>query len=131
MIRDLWDNNRWAFLAFVVAVTALGVFGVRTISSAIYWYDPAHQDQALAPWMTPRYVEQSYKLPRDVIEDVFFIERGVEPPRMRVGEIATRNGLTIEDLQSRLDTAHAAFEATREVERESRHNTRQDDHRDE
>ena len=115
MIRDLWEHNRWAFIAFLVALTTLGVFGVRTISSAIYWYDPAHQDQPLAPWMTPRYVGQSYHLPREVIEEVFFIERGKEPPRMRVGSIAEQQGLTLEELQARLDAANAAFEAAREA----------------
>lgn len=117
MIRDLWQNNRLALLAFAVALAALGVFGVRTISSAIYWMDPAHQDQPLAEWMTPRYVGQSYHLPREVIEEVFFIEPGEEPPRMRLGEIANSNGLNLADLQSRLDAANAAFQAERVAER--------------
>jgi len=118
MIRDLWQHNRWALITFTVAVTALGVFGVRTISSAIYWMDPAHQDQPLAGWMTPRYVGQSYHLPREVIEDVFFIERGEEPPRIRLTEIAEQNGLTMDELQSRLDAANAAFQTEEQGEQD-------------
>ena len=111
MIRDLWRHNRFALIALCVAVLVLGIFGVRTISSTLYWYDPAHQDQRLALWMTPRYVAQSYALPRDVIEEVFFIDPGTEPPRMRIGEIAQRNGISLEALQSRLDNANAAYQA--------------------
>jgi hypothetical protein len=72
MIRHLWQTHRFALMAFIVALCALGFFGVRTISSTIYWMDPDHQNQALAGWMTPRYVMRSYQLPPDVLGPALF-----------------------------------------------------------
>ncbi len=117
-LKHLWAHHKIALTAFVLACGAVLYFGFTTLASAIYWMDPAHQDQALADWMTPRYVAQSYQLPRDIIEDVFMLERGVDPPRMRLGQIAENNSMTMDDLQTRLDAAHAAFEAAQEVKRD-------------
>lgn len=41
--------------------------------------DPAHQDQDLAAWMTPRYVAQSYKLPPNVLGPALFLVKGKNP----------------------------------------------------
>ena len=117
-LKHLWAHHKCALTGFVLACAAVLYFGFTTLASAIYWMDPAHQDQALADWMTPRYVGQSYHLPRDVIEDVFMLERGIDPPRIRLGQIAENNDMTMADLQARLDAAHAAFEANREAERD-------------
>lgn len=114
-LKHLWGEHRLALIAFIAALGALAYFSFTTLAAFIYWNDPAHQEQALADWMTPRYVGQSYNLPREVIEDVFFIERGNEPPRMRIGTIAAANDMTLDDLQTRLDAAKAVFEAAREA----------------
>ena len=43
-MKHLWQNHRIALSAFVLALGLLGYFAVQTISSTIYWMDPAHQD---------------------------------------------------------------------------------------
>ena len=117
MIKHLWNTHRLALMAFAVALASLGYFGVKSISSAIYWMDPAHQDQALAGWMTPRYVGQSYKLPRAELMDALMMDPDAPPRRVSISEIAAANDMSIADLQSRIDAAVAAFDAEREATR--------------
>ena len=110
MIRHLWDSHRLALMAFVAALTALGFFGVKTITSAVYWMNPAHQNQPLAGWMTPRYVAQSYGLPPDVLGPALFMEQGT-PRRMSLEAIMDAQGLTMADLQARIDAATETYRA--------------------
>lgn len=113
-IKDLWQHNRLALLAFVIAVGALGVFGGRTISHMIYWADPAHQDQALAIWMTPRYVARSHDVPPEVVQQAFFLTPDGPPTRVSMGKIAIENDMTIAQLQDRLDIFVATWRAANE-----------------
>ena len=104
-LAHLWHHNRIALLAFGAVLVVLVVFGVRTISATLYWMDPAHRDQALAEWMSPRYVAQSYDLPRDVVGPALFLRIDEPPRRVSIGKIADENGLTLEQLQDRIETA--------------------------
>ncbi len=113
MIKHLWHTRRAALLAFGLALAALGYFGVKTVSSTLYWMDPAHQNQPLAGWMTPRYVAQSYDLPRDALRPALFIDLDAPPRRISLATIAAQNGITIADLQARIDAA-AATHASRD-----------------
>ena len=118
MIRHLWLTHRFALMAFIVALCALGFFGVRTISSTIYWMDPDHQNQALAGWMTPRYVMRSYQLPPDVLGPALFLVKDAAQRRISLDTIAAENGLTMDDLQIRIDVAAAQMRADREALRD-------------
>lgn len=113
MIRQIWEQNRLAVAAFVVALLAVGWFGFQTISHAIYWNDPAHRDQALAGWMTPRYVAESYQIPPEVVGPALFLRKGEKPRRVSLDAIAEANGVTLSDLQTRIDTAVAAWRINR------------------
>lgn len=117
MIKHLWQTHRLALMAFIVALCALGYFGVRTIASTIYWMDPEHREQPLAGWMTPRYIGQSYKLPRDVVLEALMMDPDAPPRRISLTEIAAQNDMTMDDLQSRVTQAQATFEAGREASR--------------
>jgi hypothetical protein len=66
MIRQLWQHYHKALIAFAIAVVAVLYFGFQTLTHALYWNYPAHRDQALAGWMTPRYVANSYAIPPEV-----------------------------------------------------------------
>ena len=110
MIRHLWANHRPALLAFVAALAALGFFGVKTITSAVYWMDPAHQNQPIAGWMTPRYVAQSYGLPADVLAPALFLEQG-PPRRLSLDTIMEEQGVSLADLQARIDAATETYRA--------------------
>ncbi|SMX32010.1 hypothetical protein [Octadecabacter ascidiaceicola] len=115
MIKHLWQTNRLALMAFVVALGALFYFGGKTISSAIYWMDPAHQEQPLAGWMTPRYVALSYKLPREYVLEALFIGPDAPPHRVSLETIAQENNVTLAELQARIDAATARLEADKEA----------------
>lgn len=117
MIKRLWHTHRAALLAFVVALGALGYFAINTISTAIYWMDPAHQEQPLAGWMTPRYVAQSYGLPREYLVQALFIPPNAPPRRVSLDTIAEENNLSLAELQARIDDAAARFKADREARR--------------
>ncbi|MCF2872274.1 hypothetical protein L0664_14455 [Octadecabacter sp. G9-8] len=100
-------------MAFSVALCALGYFGFKTISSTIYWMDPAHQEQPLAGWMTPRYVGQSYKLPREIVLEALMMDPSAPPRRISVDAIAAKNNVTLDTLQDRVDAAAAIWSARR------------------
>ncbi|UWQ19868.1 hypothetical protein [Jannaschia sp. M317] len=112
--KSLWAHHRAALLAFLGFVCVAGYFGFNAIGAAIYWNDPRHQDQPLAPWMTPRYVAQSYDIPPDVLGPALFFEPGDPPRRRRLEDIAAANGVTLADLQQRVLEATAAHRANRD-----------------
>lgn len=116
-ISHLWHNNRFALIAFVLAVVVLGMFTVRTVVATIYWMDPAHRDQALAGWMTPRYVARSYGLPPEVLGPALFLEKDTAPKRRSLDAIAADNGVTLAALQSRIDAAVAVWREEHESKR--------------
>ncbi|WP_341366309.1 hypothetical protein [Yoonia sp. BS5-3] len=111
VIKDLWQHNRLALLAFGIALCAFGFFGIKTASHVIYWADPAHQDQPLAAWMTPRYVGQSHQVPPEVVKEAFFLAADGPPRRISIGTIAAEQDMTIAQLQERLDGIVAAWRA--------------------
>jgi len=118
MIKRLWQTHRVALIAFVVAFGALCYFAVNTISSTIYWMDPAHQEQPLAGWMTPRYVAQSYGLPREYLVHALFIPPDAPPRRVSLDTIAEENNISLAELQARIDDAATRFKADREARRD-------------
>ena len=108
-LRDLWRTRRTALLAFALALAAVLWFGVQTLTHALYWSDPAHRDQALAGWMTPRYVAHSYQIPPEVFGPALFLNRDAPPRRLTMDEIAAENGVTLDELQARIDAAVVAW----------------------
>ncbi|WP_321338217.1 hypothetical protein [uncultured Cohaesibacter sp.] len=109
-LRYFWKEQPIALSIFVVAVVLLVFFGIRFVDRFIYFHDPAHRNQALEPWMTPRYVGMSYKLPRDVIFDVMDLEN-TEGRRVKVGKIADRMGISLAELERRVRKAKLEFMA--------------------
>lgn len=112
-LTHLWQSHRKAVLAFLVAVLVMLFFATRMISATVYWMDPARQDQALAGWMTPRYVAQSYQLPPDVVGPALFLAQGTLPRGRSLDSIASDNGVTLAALQARIDAAATAWRANR------------------
>lgn len=112
-LSHLWQHHRIGLLVFVVVIALTGVFGVRTVSQVIYWADPAKQDQPLAGWMTPRYVARSYDVPPEVLIEALLGDRRPPNERMSIDGIAADQGVDIDELQSRVDEAVAAFRAKR------------------
>lgn len=110
-LRHLWANHRALLLVFFGVVAVLAFFGVRTVGAALYWHDPAHRNQAIEGWMTPRYVSLSYHLPPEILGPALFLTKD-NPIRFETLQtIAAANDVTLQDLQTRIDAATTAFRA--------------------
>ncbi len=95
---------------FAVSMIAVLWFAGTLLLDFIYFNDPRHKDETLKPWMTPRYVAMSYDLPRPMLEDLFQLtpqDRG----RIRLSDIAAREGMTLDELNAMVVAAAAAHRA--------------------
>ncbi len=94
--------------AFLLAAALTLMFTIRTIVFALYWADPAHRDQPIEPWMTPRYVAHSWDLPPERVAAALGVEPG-SARRVSLAEIAASSGLSLEEIEQRIRTAAAAY----------------------
>ncbi|MEO0543231.1 MAG: hypothetical protein AAFY99_05370 [Pseudomonadota bacterium] len=111
----LWTRQRWPFLAFIVGFAALMWFGGHFVANFLYFNDPAHRNQTLEAWMTPRYVSLSYAVPPERLFPVLGLDPEGPHRKVRLGEIALEQGVTLEELQARVLAAKAAHEAAKEL----------------
>lgn len=112
----LWREHRLLAAGFALALVATVVFAVRTAVFWVYWSDPAHRDQGLEGWMTPRYVAHSWGVDRDVVGGALGLAPG-GGPRMTLAEIAADRGVPLAELEADL---MAAIEAARKAARAGR-----------
>lgn len=76
---------------------ALLYFTGSFAAELIYFNDPRHQNEALKPWMTPRYISLSYDLPRETVDQIFGLTETSEGPR-RMRFVAERLDVSLEEL---------------------------------
>jgi hypothetical protein len=110
-IKRMWAAAPWATAILAIALAASGVFGWRMVTHWVYWNDPARHDQIIAPWMTPRYVALSWKIPREVVIEALTLERGEGPPPS-LARLAAERGVPVEELITALEEAIAEFRRT-------------------
>ncbi len=101
-MREFTRRHWFPVAGFVVSVFLAVWFSLTFLAEAIYFNDERHQYEPLKPWMTPRYVALSYDLPREVVLRAFELDPEGPPQRLRLGQIARMNGLTLEELTERL-----------------------------
>ena len=111
-IKRAWAKSPALTLLFAAALVGTIGFGVRTASLAIYWSDPAHRNQTIEGWMTPRYVSMSYRVPPEVLGPVLGLDPQ-RPQRETIDHIADRLGLTLEQVEARVREAAVEFQASR------------------
>ncbi len=93
-----------------VAVIMFLAFSWQFLAEAIYFNDPAHRERPLELWMSPRYVGQSWDLPKPVIFGVMQMDPNATPrngPRT-LADVIDRTGLTLDELQVRVEVAKDA-----------------------
>ena len=112
-IKDLWAHNRTALVAFVAVLALTGFFGLRTVSNYIYWADPAHQNQTLAGWMTPRYVARSYAIPPEVVKAAWGLDPDSPLKRASLDTIAVERGMTLDQMQAQIIRAAVTWHQSR------------------
>lgn len=105
--RLLWREHRSLFLAFSTALAVTVFFAARMVFFTIYWADPAHHDQPLEGWMTPRYVAHSYDLPPELVREALELEPEIGK-RRTLAEIARESNLTLDEIALRITKAAEA-----------------------
>lgn len=95
-VKRLWAAAPVATLVLALALVAATLFGMRSISHAVYWRDPAHRTQPIAAWMTPGYIARAWDLPRNVVIDA--LGAPVPPPGgpMDLAALAAWRGVPLE-----------------------------------
>lgn len=106
-LRLLWREQRVLCVAFALALGLTLFFAVRMAVFALYWADPAHRNQPIEGWMTPRYLVHSYDLPPELVREVLDLE-GEPRKRRTLAGIARESGLTLEEIERRIRRAAAA-----------------------
>jgi hypothetical protein len=109
MIGHLWRAHRWLLLGFVAAVALALFFGVRAAIFTVYW--SGHQDEAIAGWMTPRYIAHSWEVPPQVIGEALGLAPDGDARRMTIDEVARARDLPVEDVAATVTAAIEAFRA--------------------
>lgn len=117
-LKLLWRDNKVLLAGFVLALAVMLFFALRTAMFWIYWADPAHRNQTIEPWMTPRYIAHSWDVPPPVVGDALGLEPG--GPRITMADVAAREGIGFETLVARVMAAILAHRAAREPERPER-----------
>lgn len=114
-IKRIWRAAPVATVILAIALAAGVFFGTRTVSSWVYWNDPAHRDQPVAAWMTPRYVVHSWRIPREVVIDVLGDPERAEGFR-NLEHLAQDRGIPVDVLILQITEAIEGFRATQGVD---------------
>lgn len=88
-IKRLWSSAPFAVLVLAASLIVAGVFAARSIAFWAYWNDPAHRAQAIEPWMTPKYISHSWRVPPDIVIDAMGPFEHVKKGPMSLEHIAT------------------------------------------
>jgi len=110
-LRRMWAAAPIATAGLGIALLALIFFSVRLVVFTIYWSDPAHRDEEIAGWMSPRYIANSWHVPPEVVGDALGLA-GEAPRRVTLNSIAAEHGTSVAALTAELETAIAAFRET-------------------
>ena len=112
-VKRLWNTAPIATVVLVVSLLVAGVFTTRAVAFWIYWNDPAHRAQAIEPWMTPKYVAHSWDVPPQVVRDALGEFKRDKNGPMSLDQVAKSQGIALEDLIAKIETAIETFEANR------------------
>jgi hypothetical protein len=102
----LFLKRHWMPVAGFFLSTGLAIFfGVTFLAEAIYFNDPRHRDVALQGWMTPHYLELSYDVPRQVIDEALGLDETDRETRLRLRSIALDRDMTMPEITERVRAA--------------------------
>lgn len=105
-LQYLWRHNRPALIGFGLALMIAGFFAVRLTVFTIYWSDPAHRDQVIEGWMTPRYIARSYDMEPDLLRAALPVSADdALRPGATLSQIAADADMTLGELVAQIDAA--------------------------
>ena len=110
LLGQIWARHKFLLFAFILALAVTIFFATRFVFFSIYWSDPAHRNQPLEGWMTPRYVARSYHQPVEVIISLLEISPEDFKRRPTLAIIARAKGEPLDVLLANLATRLATLE---------------------
>lgn len=108
-LKRLWSAAPVATLILALALGAVGVFGVRSVVHAVYFANPAHRMQPVAPWMTPGFIARAWHIPRD--EVLAALDAPMPPPEgpMSLEELAAYRGVPLAQVMAEAEALVAPY----------------------
>jgi len=125
-LRFLFRRHPWPTVIMAAGLVALVWFGGQFVSEVLYFSDPAHREQPLAGWMSPRYVAKSWGLPPEVVADVMKLAPGHR--HTTLDQVAARQNITVDELQRRVAAAKSELEAKRRADHQGEPRAGEDVH---
>ena len=110
-LRKIWALHPILSVVFLVALTVVATFTIRTIRHAIYWADPAHQFQPIEAWMPPNYVGMSYNIAPQTLASALNLDPSDKA--RTIGEIANELSMSLDELQAVINALANSGEALR------------------
>lgn len=104
-IRFLIRDHPIVSILLLLCVAGTAWFGIRFAREAIYFSEPAHQNQDLEAWMSPRYVGKSWDLPPEVIVRIMELEP--DHKQRTLDDVTAHLGISMDALQDRVEAAKA------------------------
>jgi len=111
LIRRMWAAAPVATALMALALVVAVVFGTRAVNGYLYWHDPAHQDETIAGWMSPRYVATSWQVPPEVVGNALGLEKE-KPRRLTLDQLAQERGVTLAALTTQIRAGIDAYRTT-------------------
>ncbi len=112
LARFLRDN--WAVVSVLLVALAFALFmASRLFLDFLYFNDPENVDVDLKPWMTPRFIVMTYDLPRPFVFELFELDPDTDSG-LRLGRIAERDNITMEELTARVRDAAETYRSRQE-----------------
>lgn len=99
-------------IAFAIALGLTLLFLARFTLATVYWNDPAHRDQPIAGWMTPRYVVQAWRVPPELVARALDLDPAVAR-RLTLADLAQAQGRDLPDVIADVEAAIAQSRAAR------------------
>jgi len=100
-------NRIWLKFGFVLAAVLTLFFAVRAVMFAVFWMDPHRDRHPVEPWMTPRYIVQTYDIPREILAETLQLNAG-DSPKKPLDALARERGVApaamVNAVQALVDT---------------------------
>lgn len=87
---------------FAIAAVFTVFFVARAVFFAFFWMNAGHEMRPVEPWMTPRYIAHTYKIPREDMQDILHLQPG-EHPSEPLEKIAQDRGVDVQDMMKDLE----------------------------
>lgn len=103
----VWKEHRVIGLLTLTALCIALYFLVDFAGEAIYFANPANQNRPVEPWMSIRYVEQSWGLTKPIMFQIigYDVETPPDDVPRSVAAYLAESGQTLAEFQTRVEDA--------------------------